>query len=68
MGVDADGPQLIRVDNYSEAAGVMLAMTASISFDSIRRPLKSARVSGRHAKDECDLDEPISLSVASSGD
>ena len=38
--------QMIRVANYWEAAGVMLAMRAGISLDSTRRPLAPVGVSG----------------------
>lgn len=41
----ADG-QFHAVENYLEAAGLMLAMRAGISPDSVRRPIEPVRVSG----------------------
>ena len=38
--------QLIRVEDYVEAAGVMLAMKSGLSLDSVRRPLRRVAVVG----------------------
>ena len=38
--------QLIRVENYCEAAGVTLAMKAGVSLESTRRPLLPTKVTG----------------------
>ena len=37
---------LIEVENYLEAAGVLLAMRSGIALESIRRPLKTLRNEG----------------------
>jgi len=36
-----DLPEVIEVDNYLEACGVVTALQAGISLDSIRRPFKA---------------------------
>ena len=33
-------PNLIEVDNYLEAAGIILAIKKGINLDSVKRPLK----------------------------
>ena len=38
--------QLIRVEYYVEAAGIMLAMKSGLSLDSVRRPLRRVAVVG----------------------
>ena len=35
-----DYPNLFEVDNYLEAAGIILAIKKGINLDSVRRPLK----------------------------
>ena len=35
-----DYPNLLEVDNYLEAAGIILAIKKGINLDSIKRPLK----------------------------
>lgn len=44
--------KLIIVDNYLEAAGVMMALKAGISLQSVRRPLKDTVVSTEHIENE----------------
>jgi hypothetical protein len=44
--------QLFIVDNYLEAVGVMTAIKAGVSLESVRRPLKSARIITRIIQDE----------------
>ena len=40
--------QYILVDNYLEAAGVLAALKAGLSLETVRRPLKAAVVESRH--------------------
>jgi len=35
-----DYPNLLEVDNYLEAAGIILAIKKGINLDSVKRPLK----------------------------
>ena len=35
-----DYPNLFEVDNYLEAAGIILAIKKGINLDSVKRPLK----------------------------
>ena len=39
-----DDGKLIQVDNYLEAVGVMTALKAGVSLETVRRPLNSAKV------------------------
>ena len=44
--------QLFIVDNYLEAVGIMTALKAGVSVESVRRPLKSATVTTRIIQDQ----------------
>ena len=44
--------KLVIVDNYLEAAGVMMALKAGVSLPSVRRPLEGTVVSTEHIEDE----------------
>ncbi|KKM79084.1 hypothetical protein LCGC14_1353470 [marine sediment metagenome] len=39
-------PGLVTVDNYLEAAGVLVALRAGVSLESVARPLRATKVSG----------------------
>jgi len=44
--------KLVIVDNYLEAAGVMMALKAGVSLPSVRRPLEDTVVSTEHIEHE----------------
>ncbi|MCH7574701.1 MAG: DUF3326 domain-containing protein [Candidatus Marinimicrobia bacterium] len=51
--------QLHIVDNYWEAMGVLSALTAGISPESVRRPLSDTKVIGKKMSVSVDLDENL---------
>jgi len=42
--------QLVVVDNYLEAAGVMNALRAGVALETVRRPLPDTRIATRHSQ------------------
>jgi len=54
---------LIVVDSYLEAAGVMAAMKAGVSLESLRRPLSYTTVNEAQADTEAPIPQPTSRQV-----
>jgi hypothetical protein len=54
-------PNVVGVETYLEAAGVLLALREGISLESLRRPLRSAPLVSQPREEGQDIAAPVAF-------